>query len=132
MNQTKENKGNDKNIYKTITFILIGIIILGGVIFTFNYFQKSKFEEGIIYGQENTIKIILSEINQKGFIDIPVYNETYRLVSAGLIPLAQEEILIGILKSIQEKGYVEIQDDTGSLILIPYIDPNNQTEEFIE
>ena len=75
--------------------------------------------DGIIDGQQNAISILLTEVNENGFVDINLGdNKSVVLVPRGL---GEQNLVNGIVSSINEKGYVEINlGVNNSFVLVPY------------
>ena len=113
----KEKKKINFYKYTTITLVsLILIVVLGFV--TVNILT-SAYNDGIIDGQQNAISILLTEVNENGFVDINLGdNKSVVLVPRGL---GEQNLVNGIVSSINEKGYVEINlGVNNSFVLVPY------------
>lgn len=108
------------NIYKLITFILVSLILLVVLAFGAIKILDNTLGEGIVAGQENAVNLILTEVGEKGYIEINVgNNQTVTLVSKGL----ESQLLINdIFTAIDEKGFVQIRkDENNSVVLVPYV-----------
>jgi hypothetical protein len=118
---TKIEKKN-LNYYKIITFILVGIILLVLLGFGATSVLSSAYNDGVVFGQQNTVNILLTEVNDKGYIEINLgKNKTLALVPSSMVKNAQEDLVNGILSSVNGKGYVQINDDNNnSVVLVPY------------
>jgi hypothetical protein len=110
------------NYYKIITFILVGIILLVLLGFGATSVLSSAYNDGVVFGQQNTVNILLTEVNDKGYIEINLgENKTLALVPSSMIKNAQEDLVNGILNSVNEKGYVQINNgNNNSVVLVPY------------
>ncbi len=111
------------NYYKIATFILVGIIVLVLLGFAGTSVLKGAYDEGIIFGQQNAVNVVLNEVNEKGFIEINLGdNQSVVLVPSSMIQQGQQELVTGIFTSISEKGFVQINTgDNNSLVLVPYV-----------
>jgi hypothetical protein len=118
---TKIEKKN-LNYYKITTFILVGTILLVLLGFVGTSVLSSAYDDGVVFGQQNTVNILLNEVNDKGYIEINLgENRTLSLVPSSMIKNAQEELVDVILSSVTEKGYVQINTgNNDSIVLVPY------------
>jgi hypothetical protein len=118
---TKIEKKN-LNYYKITTFILVGTILLVLLGFVGTSVLSSAYDDGVVFGQQNTVNILLNEVNDKGYIEINLgENRTLSLVPSSMIKNTQEELVDVILSSVTEKGYVQINTgNNDSIVLVPY------------
>lgn len=117
-----------KNYYKISTFALVGLIIL--VLLGFGGVQilKDSYNNGVIFGQQNAVNILLGEVNEKGFVEVGLgNNRSLVLVPSSMIEQGQKELVSGIFNSLNEKGYVQINaGENNSVVLVPYVEPSQE------
>ena len=113
----------EKNVYKIITFVLLGIILVSGLIFGGNLVLGSAYDSGVVYGEQSAVEYMISEISDKGFVQVNFpNNQSVKLVSSNSIVVGQEEVILEILKTVSDDGYVQLNyGDNESLILVPYV-----------
>ena len=107
------------NFYKITTFILVGLILLILLGFGATSILTGAYNDGIVDGQANAVNILLTEVNEKGFVEIGVGNNK----SVILVPngLGEQKLVGEIFSSLTENGYVQINtDENNSVVLVPY------------
>ncbi len=58
------------NYYKYSTYLLLALLIVGGLFYSHISIKHEAYEKGILFGQENTVDIILKKISNDGKITI--------------------------------------------------------------
>jgi len=113
----------EKNVYKIATFVLVGVILIFGLCFGGNLLADSIYNSGAIYGEQSAVKYMISEINDKGYVQVNfANNQSLKLVSSDSIVVGQEEVIMTILKRVEDDGYVQLNyGDNESLVLVPYV-----------
>lgn len=113
--------GMTKDLTKTLVFLVVGVVIIGGVF----YFQKNG---GIGSGSENALSI--QEVADKA---INYINENIPETTASLIGMEEENGLYKLTLKIGENEFISYAAKNGKLLFPQYIDlePEVEPEEIL-
>ena len=127
LNKSMEAKNKEKknpiNYYKISTFVLLGILVLFGINYGINSYGSSKFNQGVLTGQQSTFGTLLNELSSKGYVSIQGDNLSVVLVPSNSIQVAQEQTIMTIIDTVEKNGYVSISNNNSEVILVPYQQP---------
>lgn len=121
-----ENKKNKKevNYYKYATIVLVVVILFFGAVYLLGLYSNSKFNSGVSYGQQMTMKTLVNTINQNGAITIGNNVSNMTLVPLELAQQAQQQTILTIMKTVNDQGYVSLYNNQTEMILIEYQQPS--------
>ncbi|MDA3855255.1 MAG: hypothetical protein PF569_03280 [Candidatus Woesearchaeota archaeon] len=117
-----ENK-KSKNFYKFTTYVLLIVIVVAIAFYSFGVHSTTKFNEGVIYGQQLTSDYAVQTLNQNGYLPLTLGNQTIALVPSQMLQVAKEETILEILTYVQENGYVSLFINETEVVLVPYQTP---------
>lgn len=109
-----------RNFYKLTTYLLLIVIIVVVTYYTFGVYSTTKFNEGVIYGQQLTGNYAVQTLNENGYLPLTLGNQTIALVPSQMLQVAKEETILEILSYVEENGYVSLFINETEVILVPY------------
>jgi hypothetical protein len=105
---------NKQNIYKIMTFLSLGVIILASLIFGLNYYSNLKVTEGV----QVTINAIMLEVANNGYVDLFNNQTTLTLVPVDVIQSSQNQVIAQILNQVKTTGKVVLYDNQSQFTLV--------------
>ncbi|MCA9497456.1 MAG: hypothetical protein KC589_11035 [Nanoarchaeota archaeon] len=100
--------------YKISTFVLLGIILIGILAYGFVSYSSYRFEQGVLFGQENTVNLILQNVNKNGYVNVFSGNTSYILVE-------QNVVVASLISSVINTGKVDLVTNEGNITLVPSV-----------
>jgi hypothetical protein len=119
----KKSEKHHKYCYKTLFYILLGVLILGVVMLGSYVYSQDKYMSGVQFGQQNAINIVLSEIVSKGYITISTQEGNITLVPSQTVALGQKQIVDEIVNSVTTRGFVTITSDQNQTLVLVQAQP---------
>ena len=107
--------------YKLTTIALLAFIFIAGTVFLVNSYIDNKLKEsyieGVVFGQENAVNIILSQVVEEGNVVINTPQGNVTLVPYAFIDLSKEELIKTIIDIAKEDGEVKLSGQDSSITL---------------
>jgi hypothetical protein len=108
----------EKNYYKYTTYILIIFIFLGFLGYSLIQSQTKAFENGIKFGQENAINIILKELSENEKITLQTQEGNITLIPLSIHNRELIEFNQNIIETANQQGYVSLTSGLEQITLI--------------
>lgn len=121
-NENREIKKNKVNYYKYSTIFLFLILVIFGFFSIFSNLLDKEYLSGVEFGQRNAVNIILKEVSQNGFIEIPIENNlSITLIDRQRAVTEKELFFDQMIEEIKKNGAVQLTTSKNNILLTEYL-----------
>jgi hypothetical protein len=108
----------ERNFYKFTTYTLIIFIFLGFLGYSLVQAQTQAFENGISFGQENAINIILKELSENEKLTLQTEQGNITLIPLSIHNKKLIEFNNNIITTANEQGFITLKSGLEQITLI--------------